>query len=254
MSEASLVQADAQVEAPAATVTADRVNDVLLDFGLDSMHASSHLLCLASPVFDRMLESGMKEAQQSIIKVEVASKKEFTVFYDLLRPTAWSNDKVIEANVDSLLTLSDYYQVTAIKQACEQLLLRLPPSGTRLLQAHKHGLPEQYQRCVGELAKQSTKEDLEVLRQSEPDILLEVALRKQDVLNPLMRMGNELMGMKEEILQCKPSVDRRVPIYSADAIQAGLRVPYDSANKVYQLCQARCLLQNCLDRVLQALQ
>ncbi|CAE7551067.1 GAPDH, partial [Symbiodinium sp. KB8] len=208
-------EADAKAEAPGATGTAERVNDVVLDFGLDSMPASSHLLCLASPVFDRMLESGMKEAQQSIIKVEVASKEEFTAFYDLLRPTAWSNDKVTEANVDSLLTISDYYQVGAVKQACEQLLLRLPPTGTRLLQAHKHGLQKQYQRCLSDLAKESTNEDLEVLH-SMPDILLELARKKQDLLNPLWKTKNklnELIGMKQEILRCKASVDRPVPSF-----------------------------------------
>ncbi|CAE7868249.1 unnamed protein product, partial [Symbiodinium microadriaticum] len=240
MSEASLVQADAKAEAPGATGTAERVNDVVLDFGLDSMPASSHLLCLASPVFDRMLESGMKEAQQSIIKVEVASKEEFTAFYDLLRPTAWSNDKVTEANVDSLLTISDYYQVGAVKQACEQLLLRLPPTGTRLLQAHKHGLQKQYQRCLSDLAKESTNEDLEVLH-SMPDILLELARKKQDLLNPLWKTKNklnELIGMKQEILRCKASVDRPVPSFEQWRFTGGSAFGVEHAAGICGLCTA----------------
>ena len=245
MSEASLVQADAKAEAPGATGTAERVNDVVLDFGLDSMPASSHLLCLASPVFDRMLESGMKEAQQSIIKVEVGSKEEFTAFYDLFRPMAWSNDKVTEANVDSLLTISAYYQVGAVKQACEQLLLRLPPTGTRLLQAHKHGLQKQYQRCISDLAKQSTNEDLEVLH-SVPDLLLEVARKKQDVLN-------SLMGMKQEILQCKASVDRPVSAWASPRFTGGTKFGVEEAFGISELLQARQPLQSLLDRVLQIL-
>ncbi|CAE7758558.1 GAPDH [Symbiodinium sp. CCMP2456] len=252
MSEASLVQADGKAEAPGATVTAERVNDVVLDFGLDSMPASSHLLCLASPVFDRMLESGMKEAQQSIIKVEVACKEEFTVFYDLLKPMAWNNDKVTEANVDSLLTISDYYQAGIIKEACEQLLLRLPPTGTRLLQAHKHGLQKQYQRCLSDLAEQSTKEDLEVLH-SVPDILLELALQKQDLLNPLREMRNELIGMKQEILRCKASVDRPLFDWQTVHFTSGHKFAPVHAAGICGLLEARQPLQSLLDRVLQEL-
>ena len=104
MSEANLVQADANTEVPEAAV--ERVTDLLLDFGQEFMPASSHLLCLASPVFTRMLESGMQEAQQRVIKVEVASKEEFAMFYDLLKPMAFHSDRVTEANVDSLLSIS----------------------------------------------------------------------------------------------------------------------------------------------------
>ncbi|CAE7618053.1 unnamed protein product [Symbiodinium microadriaticum] len=196
---------DRGTEIPAAA-TLEQVGDVRLEFGDDpenSMLASSHLLRLASPVFNRMLQSGMKEAQHSVIKVDVAGKDEFNAFYDLLLPKAWSAEVVTEHNVDSLLGISDYYQVESIKQKCESRLLLLPPTGTRLLQAHKHGLKQQYQRCIGALAKRSTKEDLEVLRQSEPDILLEVALRKQDVLKPLL----PLKRMRKEIAKCKAALD-----------------------------------------------
>ena len=68
-----------------------------------SLSACSALLRLASPVFDRMLDCGMQEAQQSVIKVgssfdtgwvcltlahwqvEVARLEDFDVFYSLLR-------------------------------------------------------------------------------------------------------------------------------------------------------------------------
>ena len=159
-------------ETPKAA-TLEQVGDVRLEFGGDAgsfMLASSHLLRLASPVFNRMLQSGMREARQSVIKVDVASKEEFITFYSLLGLWAWSADKVTEENVDSFLAISDYYQVDIIKQTCENLLLSLPSTGTRLLQAHKHNLKRQYQRCITDLSQKSTKEDLEVLRQSEPDI------------------------------------------------------------------------------------
>ena len=76
------------------------------------------LLRLASPVFNRMLESGMKEAQLSTIKVDVAvaTKKQFQVFYALLGPGAFCFEKVTKDNIDGLLSISDYYQVDFVKK------------------------------------------------------------------------------------------------------------------------------------------
>ena len=162
-------------EGQEATATAQEASDVLLDFGVDTMPAGSQLLRLASPVFNRMLESGMKKAQQSIIKVDVASKQEFKIFYDLLTPFSWSKDKITEANVDALLTISDYYQVEIVKDGCEQLLLSLPPTCNRLFQAQKHGLKTQYERCIASMAK---KDELQILR-CHPDTLMDVALKQQ---------------------------------------------------------------------------
>ncbi|CAE7897152.1 KBTBD7 [Symbiodinium necroappetens] len=212
-----------------------QVGDVRLEFGEDSensMLASSHLLRVASPVFNRMFSSGMKEAQQGVIKVDVASTEEFKVFYSLLGPCAWSTDKVTEANADSLLAISDYYQVEVIKQACEGLLLNLPPNTTRLLQASKHGLKRQYQRCMRHLAKQCTKEDLEVLRQSAPETFFELVLQKQDTLN-------RLMGIKDEIAKCMASVDDMLGPFG----------PYSPSNRADGLLKARPKLRSLLESI-----
>ena len=190
----------AKTEVPHVSATADEVSDVLLDFGVDTMPAGSQLLRLASPVFNRMLASGMKEAQHSIIKVDVASKEEFKIFYDLLGPMAWSDDKITEANVESLLTISDYYQVGIMKQACEQSLLRLPPTGNRLIQAQKHGLKTQYERCILYLAKQGTKSDLQVLEEH-PALLLAVARKQQDLRQRLKEMMPEIEAFAKHFQQ-----------------------------------------------------
>ncbi|CAE7938128.1 bath-42 [Symbiodinium sp. KB8] len=246
MSEASPAQADAQMEVLEATVTAEEASDVVLDFGIDSMPANSVLLRLASPVFNRMLRSGMKEAQQSIIKVDVASKEEFTIFYELLVPMAWSTDKVTKTNVDSLLAISDYYQVGMLKQACEELLLGLPPSGTRLLQAHKHGLKAQYERCMSDLAKKSTKADLEAL-QSYPDVFMEVTIRKQDLLN-------QIMEMKGEIVSCQGSVVDSVTIPDREtAFVAGRKFAPHEAKIITAALYEYHPMRIVLGRLLQAL-
>ena len=148
-----------EVDADEGMTASTAVQDVLLDFGEDSMWVCSALLRLTSPVFHRMLESGMAETQQRIIKVDMVNKAHFELFYGLLGPLSWSPEKVTEANVDALLVVSDYYQVRIIKQTCEDLLLRLPATARRLLQANQHGLQRQLRRCVDSLALTSTKED-----------------------------------------------------------------------------------------------
>ncbi|CAE7192406.1 GAPDH [Symbiodinium microadriaticum] len=130
-----------------------------------------------------MLASGMKEAQQSIIKVEVANQAEFETFYALLGPAAWGAHKVTEANVDGLLAIGGYYQVGFLLQACENLLLQLPVTGDRLVQASKHGLKKQQERCVYELARDCKKQDLIALHRSDADMLLQVAMKKQDLFS-----------------------------------------------------------------------
>ncbi|CAE7509031.1 CAPS, partial [Symbiodinium sp. CCMP2456] len=196
------------------------------------MLASSHLLRLASPVFNRMLQSGMKEAQQGVIRVDMASPEEFKEFYSLLGLWSWSADKVTGANVDSLLAISDYYQVDIMKQACEDLLLNLPPTGARLLQAKEHHLKRQYLRCVDAMATRSTKEDLEVLP---PDVLVEVAFKKQQILEKFAGMADRLTRlidilMENEQLTRLFSADERLKDYLkelADSID-GAESPYRS--------------------------
>ena len=211
-------QAADNTEMPTAA-SLEEVGDVRVEFGEDSessMLASSHVLRVVSPVFNRMLQSGMKETQQSIIRVDVASKEEFITFYNFLGPVAWSTDQVTEANVDSLVTISDYYQVEIIKRTCEDLLLTLPVTGTRLVQADKHGLKRQFERCTRHLAKQSTKEDLEVLHQSAPYILLQVALKKQEMLNPLMAMKDGFLKCIAEIQEAPQPPDSTRRFFQSD--------------------------------------
>merc|ERR1712217_839352 len=78
-----------------------------------------------------------------------------------------------------MLVLSDYYQVTPIKQECEALLQKLPVTLPRLIQAHKHSLSEQYERCAREVARTLHDQDLEVLRTCGVDVLMDVLAKVQ---------------------------------------------------------------------------
>ncbi|CAE7269980.1 KBTBD3, partial [Symbiodinium pilosum] len=104
--------------------------------------ACSSLLRMCSPVFNRMFASGMREAQSGTVQVEVATKEEFEVFYNLLIPGAFRPKKVTEDNVDSLLTISEYYQVGFLKIACRETLRSLPATPERLIQAEQTGLED----------------------------------------------------------------------------------------------------------------
>ena len=245
MAEAVPVQVHEEI--PAASATMEEVSDVFLDFGVDSMPASSVLLRLASPVFNRMIQSGMKEAQQSIIKVEVVSKQDFEIFYNLLGPAAWSADKVTEKNVDALLAASDYYQVGFLKTACEDKLLALPASGHRLLQAHKHGLKRQHQRCIDSLGKGSTKGDLTTLRQA-PDILLEVALRKQELLGLALKLQESLRTMRPDIQESSDIMAKNIPAFAVENIEGGIKGAW--AGRISGLLQGRSHVHQTLTAVL----
>ncbi|CAE7041260.1 Enc1 [Symbiodinium sp. CCMP2456] len=247
MSEASFEQvSDAKTEVLEGAATTEELSDVVLDFGVDSMPANSVLLRMASPVFNRMFQSGMKEAQQSIIKVDVAGKEEFTIFYNLLGPVAWNARKVTKENVDTLLAISDYYQVETIKQTCEDLLLDLPPTGTRLLQAHQHCLKRQYQRCIHELAKKSAKEDLEVIW-SQPDVFFELTLKKQDILN-------RVMATEADIRKCMVSFEKYLGTMAASRFTEGAKFSQSHADQLSELTRAREPVKRLLERLLKELQ
>ena len=67
-------------------------------------------------------------------------------------------------------------------QACENLLLQLPVTGERLVQASKNGLKKQQERCIYELARGCKKQNLIALHRSDADMLLQVAMKKLGVL------------------------------------------------------------------------
>ena len=141
----------------------------------------SLLLRMTSPVWDRMLASGMKEACQGTVTVG-ASKEDFDAFYGMLLPGA-SRVMEHESEIDGVLALSEYYQVDFVKEACETKLLQLPTSVERLLQAEKYGLAQQYERCIKAAATTYTEEQLKQLRRCSPDALERVAVAMRNLLS-----------------------------------------------------------------------
>ena len=95
---------------------------------------------------------------------------------------------------------------------------------------------------MSDLAKKSTKADLEAL-QSYPHILLEAALRKQDVLN-------QLMGMKKETVSCQSSVDESV---AYDDFIDGTEFGVVEGTQIAAALAAYLPMKRVLEKLLQAL-
>mmetsp|Transcript_65976 Transcript_65976/g.136615 ORF Transcript_65976/g.136615 Transcript_65976/m.136615 type:complete len:277 (-) Transcript_65976:139-969(-) len=193
----------------------EHMNDVVLKFREGTQPACSALLRWASPVFDGMFSSGMKEATEQVIEVEIATKEDFEIFYGLIMPGARCFTQVTPANVHALLCISDYYQVDFVKDACEEQLLRMPVTVERLLQAHKHDLPKQYRRCIASLSVISQPQDLNALP---PDVLLELTKEMQERLRQLRGKAKGLSNVVKlaEKLPTGTGTGRGLTIYQGD--------------------------------------
>uniref|UniRef100_A0A7S2LA71 BTB domain-containing protein n=1 Tax=Zooxanthella nutricula TaxID=1333877 RepID=A0A7S2LA71_9DINO len=121
-----------------------------------TMEVSSHVLCLASPVFRAMLTSAEWEEGRSrrvAVPPSVGTRRGFAEFYAFLVPGSSCEKCVTDDNVDDVLALTDYYQVAALKNRCEQFLARTRPCSIPLLQqADKYGLAALRANCIEHLA------------------------------------------------------------------------------------------------------
>ncbi|CAE7254465.1 unnamed protein product [Symbiodinium natans] len=251
MEQASPKQADANKEWPGGSGNASRLNDITLDFGGGStMSACSALLRLSSPVFDRMLECGMREAQKNIIKdqsntkvlyveasmsfcevssfgavqqcsihVEVAQLEDFEGFYNLLRPGAWNADKVTEANLDALLDISN-------SALCSQ----------------------QYARCIASQARDCTPEDLIDISQTSPGILLDLSLRMRETQQ---RIG-EIRGLRPSLANVKYMAENYIPEFQFN--RTGYISRPLNASEVQNLSYLRAHIPSALEPTLDLLE
>mmetsp|Transcript_95396 Transcript_95396/g.269559 ORF Transcript_95396/g.269559 Transcript_95396/m.269559 type:complete len:210 (+) Transcript_95396:83-712(+) len=132
------------------------------------------VLATASPVFERMLTSGMQEGTRQIIELPEKKKSEFEAFMGFLRPGTSRLAKIDVNNVDYLLRWFDGYQVAALKDECEAFLLSQPPSIERLLQAKQFLLKRQYERCLDAVAQDFHNKPVEQLLEQGPEVMKEL--------------------------------------------------------------------------------
>lgn len=157
--------------------------DLIVELNDGEICVSAAVLRLASEVFDAMLAADMREARTQRIRVgNGVTVQQFQQFYECLLPfpaVLQAEAFVVDdESVDSLLLLSDYYQVECLRRDCESLLLTLEPSVARLLQARDFCLVQQYDRCADAIAAHPQRFDLEQLR-GHDEVLFDVARRMQ---------------------------------------------------------------------------
>ena len=81
------------------------------------------------------------------------SKKAFKKFQQFLHPIRGRQQKITRENVDEKMPLFDEYQMTSLKKECEDVLIKMPLTVERLIQAEKFGLTSQLDRCAQEVAR-----------------------------------------------------------------------------------------------------
>mmetsp|Transcript_18344 Transcript_18344/g.35958 ORF Transcript_18344/g.35958 Transcript_18344/m.35958 type:complete len:249 (+) Transcript_18344:51-797(+) len=187
--------------------------DVVIVIGEDEIPAHTQVLSIASPVFKAMLASNMTEAQSLRIPIDMVTKEQFLEFYGLLKPLAWNANMISEANVDAMLLLSDYYQVKLIKARCEKVLVEMPVSLARLMQADTHGLQPQYERCLKEVSANFHKYDVndvtKLLDMGSSSLIRDVllAVHREYVRNKevLAEASNKLAEVRNQVCNVIPS-------------------------------------------------
>jgi len=142
----------------------------------------SLVLALSSPVFAALLRSPMAEAINKEVSLPGKSKEDFELFVALL--LRGSGARVSPDNVDRMLPWCDEYQVRALKDDCEEVLLSMPCTCSRAAQAQTFALKRQYQRCLRDLPAAEFRERF-----------ADLAREPQAVRDMLPRMQKELPGL-----------------------------------------------------------
>eukprot|EP00929_Paragymnodinium_shiwhaense_P101484 TRINITY_DN64602_c0_g1_i1.p1 TRINITY_DN64602_c0_g1~~TRINITY_DN64602_c0_g1_i1.p1 ORF type:complete len:240 (-),score=37.23 TRINITY_DN64602_c0_g1_i1:59-736(-) len=175
-----------------ASVTGDIVQ-VIVDGHTYEEHAA--ILMVASPVFASMLESTMKEGAERTIHLKGKSRTEFESVMKFLTPGISRAQVIDEGNVDFLLVWFDEYGMDILKRECEDYLMTLACSVSRLRQAKLLGLNRQYVRCLEYVSCHFDNLPVEQLA-DEPDIL-------KDLISPLKRAKrqdkDDLANVREKI-------------------------------------------------------
>jgi len=126
--------------------------DLTLVFDDGELQVHSRVLCLASPVLDAMLSSGLAESRSERVEISITTKEAFESFYKLLMPFGWNPSEITEQNFEELLKISDYYQVLTVKEQCAAVLRTLPATVSRLLLAHQYSVPSVYRQFLQDIA------------------------------------------------------------------------------------------------------
>eukprot|EP00929_Paragymnodinium_shiwhaense_P078745 TRINITY_DN40841_c0_g1_i1.p1 TRINITY_DN40841_c0_g1~~TRINITY_DN40841_c0_g1_i1.p1 ORF type:complete len:260 (-),score=66.97 TRINITY_DN40841_c0_g1_i1:380-1159(-) len=133
--------------------------DVTVTVGGKSYRESASALAVGSMVFRAMLESEMQEGVTKTIDLPGKAADEYALFRKFFRAHACAvgASLLTEENIDILLPWFHEYQMPAMLEECENILLKAPATAERLVQASAYGLSRQYQRCLHAVAADFVK-------------------------------------------------------------------------------------------------
>ena len=169
--------------------------------------ADSVILRKASPVFAAMLSHDMQETTTKQIEVH-KTKEEWMMFYAFLHPATGRSCKVEHGTVDMLLPIFDEYQMNLLVDECEALLLAMPPSVDRLLQAERYGLSKQYNRCLVRVAasmKELKTAEIEMLSKEQKIMAGLLPVIGQQIKAMTQKKNVEISKVAGEVYQAIPA-------------------------------------------------
>eukprot|EP00435_Cladocopium_sp_Y103_P031367 s2029_g7.t3 len=151
---------------------------IIVDDGELEVH--SVILELASPVFASMLSSAMKEGTgDGTIQLPGKCKSELESFYKALQLCTMEEMPgfqlsryflmITPAMAVFLSKWADEYQIQALTEKCEQILVSQPVDGAALQHAVKYNLPRRRAQCIGTMQRNIEKyiDNLSVLTSRE---------------------------------------------------------------------------------------
>jgi len=211
-----------------------------------TVRVHSAVLALASPVFAALLRSHMREGLTKVLELPGKSKEEFEIFLAFLRPA--SRRRVTEDNVDILLPWFDEYQVETLKAECEDMLLGMPCSVSRLLQAKSVNLQRQYQRCLDEFPPANFIAGFAELT-AEPEIVRDLLPYVQEKAASL----GKISGLIGKLLDNPTALKQALPVLQV-CLQKAHRLDCNIVQAVQRLLDpeasfqgAAAVLSMCLD-------
>merc|ERR1712048_446529 len=111
-------------------------------------------------------------------------------------------------NVDAMLRWFDEYQIDCLKSECEELLLTMPCSIERLIQARSFNLKVQYQRCLEAVSDEEFILEFNALAEH-PDILkdlIPLVVKSNSYLASVCSIIDSKLDTPEQLMKALPFI------------------------------------------------
>uniref|UniRef100_A0A7S2QKP3 BTB domain-containing protein n=1 Tax=Zooxanthella nutricula TaxID=1333877 RepID=A0A7S2QKP3_9DINO len=132
---------------------------VVFDDGETMVH--SLILVLASPVFEKMLTSSLREGQGDEIKLPGKAKTEFMTVYNSLQLS--TSEPLTQQSAVFLSRWADEYQIASLMTKCEEYLMSSVVADVAGLEhAVKYGMRKRVSQCI-DVLKQNLENNLDAL-------------------------------------------------------------------------------------------